>query len=105
MASAQKDTGIPRPTELGCQQEALCGMVVAKLTNSSAIFAPIAGFVLCQKLFVQMDISAALCFLGMRVALGLELAPGEECVCVCVCVVCCWTKTFLFRWWRSAPLA
>ena len=76
-------------------------MVITKATNSSAIFMPIAGFVLCQKLFVQMDTGATLCFLGMRVALGLELAPGEE----CVCVVCCWTKTFLFRWWRSAPIA
>ncbi len=76
---------------------------------------PIAGFVLRQKLFVQMDIGATLCFLGMggwfdcsrsccpgfgpqvsfkphrsRVAFGLSFAPGEECVCVCVCVcVCC----------------
>ena len=40
-------------------------MVVAKVTNSSAIFAPIAGFVSCQKLFVQMDIGATLCFLVM----------------------------------------
>ncbi len=56
-------------------------MAVAKATNSSAISVPVAGFVLCQKLFVQMDTGATLCFLGMRVALGLELAPGEECVC------------------------
>ncbi len=57
-------------------------MAVAKATNSSAMFVPIAGFVLCQKLFVQMDTGATLCYLGMRVAFGLELAPGEECVWV-----------------------
>ncbi len=82
---------------------------VPRGNNWSVCEMPIAGFVLRQKLIVQMGIGAALCFLGLggwfdcsrsccpgfgpqvsfkpyrsQVALGLEFAPWEECV---LCVV------------------